>query len=67
MYFVCVVIEVQIPMEDDLLNKASIQFPTVTNISDNDSLVFGDMTPMIKIPTTIILRELEKGECLFNK
>ena len=67
MYFVCVVIGVQIPMEDDLLNKASIQFPTVTNISDNDSLVFGDMTPMIEIPTTIILRELEKGECLFNK
>ena len=67
MCFVCVVIEVQIPMEEDLLNKASIQFPTVTNISDNDSLVFGDITPMIKIPTTIILRELEEGECLFNK
>ena len=67
MYFVCVVIGVQIPMEEDLINKTSIQFPTVTNTSDNGNLVFGDMTPMIEIPTTIILRELEEGECLFNK
>ena len=67
MYFVCVVIGVQIPLEEDLINKTSIQFPTVTNTSDNDNLVFGDMTPMIEIPTTILLRELEEGECLFNK
>ena len=40
----------------------SIQFPTVTDTSTNDSLVFGDMTPMIVIPTTIVLRELEEGE-----
>ena len=57
-----VVIEVQIPMEEDLMNKTSVQFPTVTDISDNDSFIFGDMTPMIEIPTTIILRELEEGE-----
>ena len=62
MYFVYVVIEVQIPIEEDLLNKTSIQFPTVTNTSDNGYLVFGNMTPMIEIPTMIILRELEKGE-----
>ena len=57
-----VVIEVQIPMEEDLMNKTSVQFPTVTDTSDNDSFVFGDMTPMIEIPTTIILRMLEEGE-----
>ena len=62
MYFVYVVIEVQIPIEEDLLNKTSIQFPTVTNTSDNGHSVFGNMTPVIIIPTTIILRELEKGE-----
>ena len=63
MYFNCLVIEAQIPMEEDLINITSIQFPTVTNTSDNDSLVFDDMTPMIEIPTSIILRQLEEGEC----
>ena len=63
MCFVYVVIEVQIPMEEELITKASIQFPAVTNTSDNDSLVFSSMTPMIEIPSTIILRELEEGEC----
>ena len=58
----CLVIEAQIPMEEDLINKTAIQFPTVTDTSDNDSLVFGNMTPMIEIPTTIVLRELEEGE-----
>ena len=48
-------------MEEDLINKTSIQFPTITDTSDNDSLVFGNMTPMIEIPTSIVLRELEEG------
>ena len=48
-------------MEEDLRNITSIQFPTVTNTSTNDSLVFGSMTPMIEIPSTIILRQLEEG------
>ena len=63
MYFNCLVIEAQILMEEDLINVTSIQFPTVTNTSDNDSLVFDNMTPMIEIPTSIILRQLEEGEC----
>ena len=62
MYFAYIVIEVQILMVEDLLHKTSIQFPTVTNTSDNGYLVFGNMTPMIIIPTTIIFRELEEGE-----
>ena len=52
-------------MEEDLINKTSIQFPTVSNTSTNDSLVFGNMTPMIEIPTTVILRELEQGVCIY--
>ena len=55
------VIEAQIPIEEDLQNISSIQFPTVTNTSTDDSLVFGSMTPMIEIPSTIILRQLEEG------
>ena len=61
MYCNHLVIEAQIPMEEDLINKTSIQFPTVTNTSENDSLVFDNMAPMIEIPTTIILRELQEG------
>ena len=52
-------------MEEDLINKTSIQFPTITDTSDNDSLVFGNMTPMIEIPTGIVLRELEEGESVW--
>ena len=55
------VIEAQIPMEEELRTKETIQFPTVTDTSSNDSLVFGNMTPMIEIPTSIVLRELEEG------
>ena len=39
----------------------SIQFPIVTNTSTDASLVFGSMTPMIEIPSTIVLRQLEEG------
>ena len=56
-----VVIEAQIPMPEDLKKKTSIQFPTVTNTSTDVSLVFGSMTPMIEIPSNIILRQLEEG------
>ena len=63
MYTYCdyLVIEAQIPMEEDLINKTSIQFPTVTNTSENDSLVFDNMASMIEIPTSIIIRELQEG------
>ena len=52
-------------MEEDLINKTSIQFPTVTNTSDNDSFLFDDMTPMIEIPTSIVLRQLEEGKYIY--
>ena len=61
MWLKYLVIEAQIPKEEDLINKTSIQFPAVTDTSSNDSLVFGSMTPMIEIPTTMILRLLEEG------
>ena len=62
--YVYPVIEAQIPTEEELRTKESIQFPTVTDTSTNDSLVFGSMTPMIEIPTTVVLRELEEGESI---
>ena len=57
----CLVIEAQIPMQEDLESKTSIQFPAVTNTSTNVSLIFGDMTPMIEIPTSIVLKQLQEG------
>ena len=57
----CLVIEAQIPMQEDLQSKTSIQFPSVTNMSDDVTMVFGNMTPMIEIPSSIILRQLEEG------
>lgn len=59
------VIEAQIPAEEDLRTKESIQFPTINTLS-NDSLVLSDRTPMIEIPTTIVLRELEEGAHMYN-
>ena len=50
-----VVIQAKIVTQEDLDNQTSLQLPDVTNgLIDN-------MTAMIKIPTTIILRELEGG------
>ena len=45
-------------MQEDLENKTSIQFPDVTIMS------IDNMTAMIEIPTTIVLRALEGGTCI---
>ena len=49
-------------MTEDLQKRTSIQFPAVTNTSTDVSLVFGNMTPMIEIPSAIVLRQLEEGK-----
>ena len=57
-----VVIEARIPTPEDLEGKESIQFPAVTNMSTNLSLMFDNMTPMIEIPSAaIVFRQLEEG------
>ena len=53
-------------MQEDLIGITSIQFPTLTNTSTDISLVFGSMTPMIEIPSTIILRQFEEGTYIAN-
>ena len=45
-------------MQEDLANKTSIQFPDVTIMS------IDNMTAMIEIPTTTVLRALEGGTCI---
>ena len=49
------VIEAKIVTQGDLENKTSIQFP------DDANVLIDNLTTMIKIPTTVILRELEGG------
>jgi len=44
-----------------LRTKSSINFPSDTKSSTNVSSVFGNMTTMIEIPSTIVLRQLEQG------
>ena len=51
-------------MQEDLERKTSIQFPTVTNTSNDVTSVFGSMTPMIEIPSAVVLRQLEEGTCV---
>ena len=51
-------------MQEDLERKTSIQFPTVTNTSNDVTSVFGSMTPMIEIPSAVVLRQLEEGMCV---
>ena len=48
-------------MQEDLESKESIQFPAITNASTDDPLPLDSMTPMIEIPTSIVLRQLEEG------
>ena len=54
-----VVIQAKIVTQEDLDNETSIQLPDITN------MLIDNMTAMINIPTTIILRELERGMCVY--
>lgn len=51
------VIEAQIPSEEDLMETDSVQFPPPA--SDENAVRFNNMTPMIEIPTEIIIRRNE--------
>jgi len=52
-----VVIEVQIPTNENLMNIKSISFPTVISTS-NSSSVFSNMTTRIQIPSTVIINQI---------
>ena len=58
MCFAIVVIEVQIPTEEDLMNNGSVVFPSIYNISSNST--FGEMTPMIRIPNSILIAQIRE-------
>jgi len=49
-----VVIEVQIPTEEDLTNSESVDFPSISISS-----MFDKMSPMIQIPTSILINQIK--------
>ena len=52
--FTYVDIEVQILTEEDLMKLESVDFPSISNSS-----MFDKMTPMIQIPTPILINQME--------
>ena len=52
--FTYIDIEVQILTEEDLMKLESVDFPSIYNSS-----MFDKMTPMIQIPTSILLNQME--------
>jgi len=56
-----VVIEVQTPTEEDLLNVESVDFPSNFNTTSNN--VFNEMTPMIQIPAPILTNQIRDQGC----
>jgi len=59
--FINVVIEVQIPTEEDLMNVESVDFPSILNTTSNN--VFNEMTPMIQIPAPILTNQIRDQGC----
>ena len=61
------VIETQIPTEEDLMEVNSIQFPSPTEIEN--AVRFNNMTPVVEIPADIIIQRIEiegPGNILHN-
>jgi len=56
-YLFYIVIEVQIPSNDTLMNIEDINFPTVIPTS-NSSSVFNNMIPRIQIPSAVIINQI---------
>jgi len=70
LFYFNVVIEVQIPTEEDLMNVESVDFPSIFNATSNN--MFNEMTPMIQIPASILTNQIRDQGCknkthMFNK
>ena len=52
------VIEAQIPTEEDLMDKGIVRFPSTTD--NENAMRFSNMTPMIQIPADIIIQRIER-------
>lgn len=51
------VIEAQIPTEEDLMEADIIRFPSPAD--DENAMRFNNMTPVIEIPTDLIIQRIE--------
>ena len=52
----CVVLDIQVPTEEELLNTETFNFPSFSNTSDSNT--FNGTIPMIEIPTAEILNQI---------
>ena len=56
MFFI-IVIEAQIPTEEDLMENGNVRFPPPAG--DENAVRFNNMTPTIQIPANIIIQRIE--------
>jgi len=61
LFYFNVVIEVQIPTEEDLMNVESVDFPSIFNTTSNN--MFNEMIPMIQIPAPILINKIRDQGC----
>ena len=57
--FTNIVIDVQIPTKEDLLQTESVNFPSVSN-TPNNSIMLDKMAPGIQIPSSIIINQISE-------
>ena len=58
----CIVIGAQIATVESLEEMKPIEFPDAS--SEDALMMFGNMTPMIQIPTTVIVNQIaNEGKC----
>jgi len=58
--YVCLysVIGAQIATKENLQIKSTVEFPPPDSSSNNNFMRFGNMTPMIQIPSSVIVNQI---------
>jgi len=62
LFYHFVVIGAQIATQENLRNTSTVEFPPPDSSSESIFMMFGNMTPMIQIPSSVIVNQIsEKG------
>ena len=63
--FLLLVIRAQIATEENLESTSTIEFPSSDSSSDSNFMIFGNMAPMIQMPSSVIINRINKeGVCV---
>ena len=66
--FLLLVITAQIATQENLESISTIEFPSSDSSSDSNFMIFGNMAPMIQMPSSVIINRIYKeGVCTCNK